>query len=254
MDVFESELLSSSGLMDVIINALDRKIPFSVVSAGVTEMFVLAQYTILKEEEFLGHKEAYVAAQGAKRGFDHRGVRFPNIPARDAAVGALTLADAIGYNMFLLKCELTKKVWNYYNFKPKYVFEAHIRRVIMFSQQEKFQRMLANKKILLMCSYANEVKTSMEKDLQECLGFEIVGTINIEEFEDIPRVKEELSHFNFDLCLLAAGINAVILAPHIAKTYGKVAIDLGLGMESFITRKIEFVNYLGRDITKLMSM
>lgn len=126
--------------------------------------------------------------------------------------------------------------------------ESHIRRVIMFSQQEKFRLMLANRKILLICSYADEVKDAMEKDLKNNVEFDIVGTIIIEEFEDIPRVKEELIRFDFDLCLLAAGINAVILAPYIAKTYSKVAFDLGLGMESLITRHIEFVGYLERYI------
>ncbi len=86
-------LLSSSELMDLLTNALHDKIAFSVVSVGTTESFVLAQYTILRETEFMGHKEAWVAAQGVKRGFDHRGVRFPNVKARDAAAEALQIAD-----------------------------------------------------------------------------------------------------------------------------------------------------------------
>ena len=201
------------------------------------------------EKDFMDDKEAYVAAQGLKRGFDHRGIRFPNIQARDAAVEALSITDVVGYNMYLLDSELTKRVFDVNNIWPKYVFESHIRRVIMFSQQEKFRQMLANRKIILMCSYADEVKESMEKNLQKDLGFDIVGTINIEEYEDIPRVKMELKRFDFDLCLLAAGINAVILAPYIAKTYGKVAFDIGQGMESLITGQIEFIGYLERYIT-----
>ena len=107
-----------------------------------------------------------------------------------------------------------------------------------------------------MCSYANEVKEALNNNLKENLGFDIVGTIHIEEFEDIPRVKEELASYDFDLCLLAAGINAVILSPYIKKTYGKVAFDLGLGMESLISGKIEMPNYLQRfiSLTELMKL
>lgn len=61
----EPKVLSSEDLIKLLINALNQKIPFSVVSVGVTESFVLAQYNILTEDEFMGHKEAYVAALGA---------------------------------------------------------------------------------------------------------------------------------------------------------------------------------------------
>jgi hypothetical protein len=254
----KSKLLSSGGLMDLVINALDRKIPFSVVSVGVTESFVLAQYSVLTEEEFLGHKETRVAAQGVKRGFDHRGIRFPNIQARDKAVASLRSAEVIGYNTTeaMHSDQLTKKVFDYYKIEPRFIFEANIRRVIMFSQQEKFEKMLTGRKIVLICSYADEVKAAMEKNMQNRLGFKVTGTIKIEEFEDIPRVKAELTRIDFDLCLLAAGINAVILAPYIATTYGKVAFDLGQAMESFISGDIEMAGYLDRyiGIDNLMKM
>lgn len=237
--------LNSAGLMDVILYSLDQKLPFSAVSVGTTEAFVLAQYTILRESEFMEHKEAYVANQGVKRGFDHRGVRFPNIDARNDAVESLAKADAIGYNM-LLNCELTNKVLYYYHFRPAYVFEALIRRVVMFSQPERFNRMLANRKILLVCAYADEVQAAMEKILQPSLGFTVTGAVRLEEYEDIPRVKEEIDRVDFDLCLMAAGVNAVILAPYIARRYGKVAFDIGQAMESFITGEVETLGYINR--------
>jgi hypothetical protein len=256
------EILNSAGLLNQLVTALAKKTPFSVVSVGVTESFVLAQYTILKEDEFMGHKEAYVAAQGLKRGFDHRGIRFPNTEARNMAVSALANANAVGYNMTIKDItssypgELTEKVFSYYNINPRYIFEANIRRVIMFSQPAKFKELLAGKKILLVCSYADEVKAAMEKNLKRELRFEVTGTVTIEEFEDIPRVKEEITAVDFDLCLLAAGINAVILAPYIAVHLGKVAFDLGQAMESLITGKIEMAGYLDRYIglDKLMNM
>ena len=251
----ETEIISSGKLMNLILSALDNRSSFSVVSVGITESFVLAQYNILTEEQFMGHKEARVAAQGVKRGFDHRGIRFPNIQARDDGVKALKEADAVGYNM-TDGSSFTENILNYYEIWPKYIFEANIRRVIMFSQQEKFEQMLTGRNIVLICSYADEVKTAMQKELQEKLGFKVTGTVNIEEYEDIPRVKAELDYVDFDLALIAAGVNAVILAPYISKNLGKVAFDIGQAMESLITGKIEMGGYLDKyiGIDKLMKM
>jgi hypothetical protein len=241
--------------MDLIIGALDGSTTFSAVSLGVTESFVLAQYNILAEDEFMGHKEAWVAAQGLKRGFDHRGIRFPNTEARDEGVRALKQADAIGYNIEM-DGRFAETVLDYYGIRPKYIFEANIRRVIMFSQQEKFERMLAGRKIVLICSYAEDVKAAMERELQSKLGFTVTGTVKLEEYEDIPRVKAELQESDFDFALLAAGINALILAPYISQTLGKVAFDFGQAMESFVTGEIEMKGYLEKYIglEKLMKM
>lgn len=255
----KSKVISSAGLMDLTINALDHKLPFSMVSVGATEAFVLAQYTLMTEKYFMKHPEAYVASMGHKRGFDHRGIRFPNAQARDDAVSALQKADAIGVNIVIKNWNvhaLTEAVLDHHKLWPKFIFEAYLRHVIMFSQSAKFARMLAGRRILIICGYADEVKAAMEKTLQKKLGFTVAGTIKIEEYEDIPRVKGELSWYDFDLCLLAAGINAVILGPHISTKYGKVAFDIGQGMESFITGEIETAKFLEKYIglNKLMKM
>ncbi len=228
--------------MNKILYSLDHQVPLSVVSVGATETFVLAQYHVLSESKFMKHDEARVAKKGKKRGHEHRGIRFPNINARDLAIQALRKVDVVGYNLLLWydmeSGQLTEKVFDHYDIWPKYIFEAHIRRVIMFSQQEKFHQMLQNRKILIVCSYADEVKKALISKLQNKLHFEIVATVKIEEFEDLERSKEEIKQYNFDLCLLAAGINAVILAPFISSNLGKVAFDLGQGMESLITGEI----------------
>ncbi len=244
----ESKLIGSGQLMDLVIDDLDCRAPFSVISVGVTEAFAMAQYHILKEEDFLRHKEVWVAQQGQQRGFDHRGIRFPNTEARDMAIAAVRLADAVGYNLFLIEDDLTREVFRYFELTPQYIFESHIRRVIMFSQEEKFKQMLAKRRLAIACSYADEVKAALERKWGEELGFEVTGAISIAEFEDIPQVRTDLAKLDFDLCLIAAGINAVILAPYIAREYGKVAFDLGLGMESLISGKVEYVPYLQRYI------
>ncbi|MBA9085616.1 2-phospho-L-lactate transferase/gluconeogenesis factor (CofD/UPF0052 family) [Fontibacillus solani] len=58
---------------------------------------IASQFTVHSEEYFMNHPEAAVANAGHKRGVKHRGVRFPNIEIRDAAVEAVKKADIIGY-------------------------------------------------------------------------------------------------------------------------------------------------------------
>ncbi len=229
-------LLNSRELMERILIALENREPCSVVSVGATEAFVMAQYTLFNEIDFMNHPEARIANLGIRSGFQHRGVRFPNLQARDAAVDAVRKADIIGYNVIVESARsLTERVFSAYDIRPELVFEANLRRVLMFSQQEKFQEMLRGRRILLISSLAPAAKIALEMEYQD---IEIVGTIPIYEYEEIPSVKRQIAQYDFDLCLLAAGVNAVILAAYIAETTGKVAVDIGSGMESIITGKI----------------
>lgn len=236
----KSTLLTSGQLMDRILYSLNHQQPCSIISVGQTESFVLAQYKIFSEREILRHGEARRANRGVRKGFNHRGVRFPNIQARNQTIQTVRNADIVGYNTIVKTgIELANKVFHAYNLQPKYTFEANIRRVIMFSQRQKFKEMLRGRKILLISSLAKETKQALERDFQKELSFEITGAIPIYEYEEIPDVKKQiLHHRDFDLCLLAAGVNAVILSSFIAKTCKKVAFDIGWGMKSLITGKI----------------
>ena len=234
-------VLSSGELMDKILTALDRRKPCPVVSLGASETFVLAQETVLTYRQIIRHAEAEVANKGVKRGHEHRGIRFPNLTARDDLAKALRKIDIVGINLKLHDLHsglLTEKVLKYYNLTPTYTFEAYIRRVIMFSQKEKLEQMLKGRRIIIICGYADEVAAALNKNLRDKLRFTIVKAIKIHEFEELPRVKREIQVLDFDLALLAAGLNAIILAAYIATVKGKVAFDIGQGMESFITGQI----------------
>ncbi len=253
-------VLSSGELMDKILEALDKKIPCPVVSLGASETFVLAQESVLSLPQILRHAEAQVANKGVQRGQEHRGVRFPNLEARDALVEALRKIDTVGYNLTIKDHNsglLTELVLEHYGLWPKYTFEAYIRRVIMFSQQEKFEQMLRGRDILIVAGYADEVAEALHRNLKNRLGLKVAGAVRIHEFEQIPRVMREIGRIRFDLALLAAGLNAIILAAHVAEYHGKVAFDLGQGMETLISGRLQdHNNFLARTIgiLKLMDM
>lgn len=230
--------LSSKQLINRIIAALESKTPLSVVSVGQTEAFVMAQYTIYSEEEFMAHREAYNANRGEKSGFFHRGIRFPNKAARDETVEAVRQAHIIGYNTIVEPARsFTEQVFQAYGIIPRAIFEANIRRVIMFSQKKRFEQLLRNRRVLLVSSLAEKAKIVLESryaEMRPCT----VQAISIYEYEEIPRVKEAIAKIDFDLCFLAAGVNAVILASFIAGELGKVAFDIGWGMQGLIERQV----------------
>lgn len=241
--------LSSDQLMDRLITALDHNESLSVVSVGQTEAFVMAQYAIYTEEEFMSHREAYNANRGEKAGFFHRGIRFPNREARDATVEAVKKADLIGYNLHVESARtFTEKVFAAHQIVPRCIFEANIRRVFMYSQDEKYLQMLEGRKILLVGSLAAQAAAALNSKWGARLGLKIAGTLPIYEYEDIPDVKKALGEYDFDLCFLAAGVNAVILATFIAETYGKVAFDIGWGMQSMINGYITMDSWVSNHI------
>lgn len=249
--------LGSGALMDRVLNALDRKLPCSIISVGATEAFVMAQYTLFAEEEFMCHPEALIANQGIRSGFHHRGIRFPNIKARDEAIDAVRKADIIGYNTMVESARnLTESVFRACDIQPRLVFEANLRRVLMFSQKEKFMDMLRGRRIILVGSLAPRARLALEQNYQSILEFEIVTALPIYEYEEVPWIKEQIARHEFDLCLLAAGINAVILAPFVAESLGRVAFDIGSGMQSIYTGEIVTDAWLAYviGITRLLSM
>lgn len=236
--------LSSGDIMERMISSLEDKKPCSIISVGQTEAVVLGQDKfkedpILRKYQTHLRKEAKIANKGVKEGFRHRGIRFPNPKAQQEALAAVKAADIIGYNTIEENArEITERVFTLYGIEPKEYYEANIRRVFMKSQVEKFETILKNRRVLLIGSLAEKAKQKMLDKYSERLGVQIVGAIPIYEYEEIPKVKKKIDAVSFDICFLGAGTNALILAHYIAEKHGKVAFDIGSGLQTFITDEI----------------
>lgn len=250
----EPEVLGSKQLMKKILTALESKEPLSVISIGSTESYVMAQYKLLTEEQFMNHKEAITTNSGKKL----RGFQFPNIKLRDQMVAGAREADIIGYNMHLREMKaglMTEMVFKAYDINPNLVFEALVRRVIVFSQKQRFKEMLRKRRTVLIGNIAYETKGALISRWGRQFPFEIAECIPMRSFDEMDMVKKTLDRTKYDLCLMCAGVNSVILGPYIAKKHGKVAFDLGQGMESLITHKIKNIGFVNRvGIDKLKSL
>lgn len=250
----ELQILNSQQLLDKIILSLDKKKPLSVVSVGSTESYVMAQYEVLTEEQFMSHKEAIATNKGSTL----RGFTFPNVLLRDQMVNAVRKADIVGYNMLIRKMKaglMTEMVFEAYNIQPKVLYDSMIRRVIVFSQKERFKDMLRNRKIVLIGRKAKEIEGALSQMVSRTLPFKIVKSIAMHSFNEMEEVKKKLDQMEYDLVLISAGVNAVILAPYIATAHGKVAFDIGQGLHSIITGDVVnsgFVKSIG--IENLMKL
>lgn len=251
----EAKVLNSGRVMDHIIRALEQKKPLSVISVGATESYAMAQYRILSEEEFMNHKEAIVTNSGVKL----RGFTFPNVALRNDLVAAVKQADIVGYNIQLRNSmkagKMTELVFKTYGIQPKYVYDSLIRRVVMFSQRPKFKDMMRGRKVVLIGNTSKAARNEMNRRWKHKLHFEIVASVPIKSYSEIGNVKRTLDKLDYDLCLLSAGVNAIVLAPYISRVHGKVAFDIGQGMTSLATKEVVETGFIRKvGLSKLMKM
>ena len=64
----------------------------------------------------------------------------------------------------------------------------------------------------------------------------IMGAIPVPNIDAVPKVLEEVSHYEFDAAFVSAGIPANLICVEIAKQ-GKVAIDFGHLLDWYINGK-----------------
>jgi hypothetical protein len=75
----------------------------------------------------------------------------------------------------------------------------------------------------------------------------VAGSTSVNYFEDIPRVKAELSRADFDLAIISAGIPSLILAPWISTTLHRPALDFG-GVVHLIGRTLHLIGAKRNDL------
>jgi hypothetical protein len=205
---------------------LDHKKPFSLVRIGDGENICLAQRTVWPIKRVVKEPWAIIAKRGGK------GVTLPNLGLRDRMVAGIRRANVVGTlgagdklirAPRYLKRPLTNAVFAYFRLSPRLTCDACINR---YSARDKdFWKLLRGRRILLISKHAKYMK----KILGQRRGMRVVGTIPFSHYNQIGRTLERVGAIrnSFDLALISAGVNAVILAPGIARSTGKVALDFG---------------------------
>ncbi|HHZ20046.1 MAG TPA: hypothetical protein GX391_06010 [Firmicutes bacterium] len=232
----DSALLSEIEVLKRIKHALVAKRPFSLVRIGDGENIVMGQYTLLPEDKFMN---TYWVRQNFGR--MAKGVTLPNTKLRDQLVWGVRNADIVGickkYGDEVrapeeFKRPLTDKIFDHYRLKPAQLCHVFVNRKMV--SHGLFWEILHKHRVLLISKWAHEFRQLVLREYSQ-LRPKIVGAIDFHDFHQIPLVLKEAGKYNFDLALVSAGVNAVVLAPRLAKRTGKVVIDFGKVMMFFLT-------------------
>jgi hypothetical protein len=249
--ISDQNFLTVSNTLTIIKEALDEKKPLSLVRLGDGENLILAQDTVMSMEELLKKSWVMAANEGKK------GVTIPNLKLRDEMVKAIKKADIVGIPFWKndpiladqeIKRPLTEAVFKHYNLSPERICHTFVNRV--FAQKKEFWELLRGKKILIIGDWGQKVERILKK---KPYSLNISFTL---PFSDYKQMEETLENAikrkkDFDIALIACGVNAVVLSPLLAQETGKVCIDFGKSL-MFIVQKKAGLKYSSRQANKHM--
>jgi hypothetical protein len=166
----------------------------------------------------------------AKRG--GKGIPLPDLGLRNQMVAGIRRATVVGILSKddkliraprMLKRPLTNAVFAHFRLSPQLTCDACINRYA--ARDKDFWKLLRGRRILIISKHAKYMKRILERNR----GVRVVGTISFSHYKQIGRTLARVKALrkSFDLALISAGVNAVILAPGIARSTGKVALDFG---------------------------
>lgn len=220
------DLIHTDQVIDLIVDSIQTKSPLSLIRIGDGELSVMSQNLVLPTE--------YLTKSAAWNSTHYCGVSLKqdledHYRMRDRCIEAVKTADLVG---IFPNGEFTNKVFSAIGYKPKRVFYAFGN--VYFCYVKKFVDLLISNPPLLVGRQA----TDFADYIQLILGVKAAGVYtDISSPEDIEKTVDFMAHQPHDWSLVSAGVNADIIAPIMAKEYGKVCIDYGHGMDVLMNPK-----------------
>ncbi|MEN6324666.1 MAG: GT-D fold domain-containing glycosyltransferase [Syntrophomonas sp.] len=192
-----------------------NKVGFSLVRIGDAENQVMAQGYIIPDNVI---QKIWWAENE-----DWTGIRLPNFEARDRLIDSIKEADIVGVlhqsEAYVWK-PLTEKIFTFCQIKPRQICYAFIN--VYFPDSLEFIKLLKKYGLLIIGKQGWQFASL----LKNTFGIEPRGIISISSYNEIPLVLTKTEKIDFDLAIISAGSNAIILATAIARQ-GKVALDFG---------------------------
>jgi hypothetical protein len=196
---------------------LRNQVGFSLVRVGDAENQVMAQDTCYTAAEL---KQIWWAND-----VNWTGVTLPNYTACQQLIKAVRQADIVGV-LHQDECELwrplTEKVFSHYDLRPRQICYAFIN--IYLPDYPEFIELMQQYRVLLVGKPAPWFAAWLHE------RWRITAyNLRLGSFEQLPAILTAIDQIDYDLALIAAGSNAVILASALAGR-GKVALDIGRAM------------------------
>jgi hypothetical protein len=220
------DLIETNTVVKKIVDCVKRKVPLSLIRIGDGELSVMSQSIVLPTE-YLKKSAAWNSAEycGVSLKQDLENHYF----MRDKCIEAVKNADLVGV---FPDGEFTSKVFSAIGFRPSHVFYAFGNVYFCFIQE--FVDLLISDPPLLVGNQAADFADYLAKTL----GIQAAGIYTgIHSPEDLDQTIDYMAHCPHDWSLVSAGVNADIIAPIMARKYGKVCIDYGHGMDVLMNPK-----------------
>lgn len=199
---------------------LRNQVGFSLIRVGDAENQVMAQGSVYTIEDinniWWANDENWT------------GIVLPNFKARDRLIASVKEADIVGVLHQSEEYEwkhLSEEVFAHYIIKPRILCYAFI-NVYMLNHPELIALMKMYRVLLI-----GKASPEFAVLLKSRFDINVAGTIIINNYFDIPQVLHQANYIDYELALISAGSNAVILATALAQQ-GKVAVDFGSAMKA----------------------
>lgn len=216
--ILEEDFIGLPELLQRVRYCLRNNVGFSLVRIGDAENQVMAQGLVYSEEEI---RNIWWANNE-----DWTGVILPNYSARDMLIASIKTADIVGVLHQSEEYEwktLSEKIFASYDIKPRQLCYAFINTYMI--NNPDLITLMKRHRVLLIGKHA----PSFADLLKSRFRIEAAGAIVINNYYNIPRVLSLARYIDYELALISAGSNAVILSAILARQ-GKVAIDFGSAM------------------------
>lgn len=219
---FEHSLLDNQKVIRIIDQAIEKKVGFSLARFGIGEITYLSwPANPLLLEQF-------------KRYESYAGVTCSPEIIKNELVTALRTVDMAGLitpQRLDFWAKTTRLVLEQMAFLPSNICCAWIMHDLV--HEGKLWRWLNKKRVFLVGRRSHEAYSLFKKQ-----GVHVTGFLQLNHFDEIDIVHDNvLKDSEWEIVLISAGIPATILAPRIAKSSGRVAIDFGHALDLIIDGK-----------------
>lgn len=227
IQIHKEDLMSINEVLQIIVDSIHAKKPLSVIRIGDGELYVMSQNIVLSSEYLAKYNIAWNSTKYC--GVSLKQDMLNNFKMRDRLIDAVKTADLVGV---FPNGVFTNKMFSALHFKPARLFYAFSN--LSFCKVKCFVDMLKADPPLLVGKPSKDFADYLEK----ALGVHVPGYFtDISCPEDIDKTIEIMARTPHNWSLVSAGVNADIIAPIMAKEYGKVCIDYGHGMNVLMEEK-----------------
>ncbi len=220
------ELMSIDEVVEIIVNSVKTRTPLSLVRVGDGELTVMSQ-NICLSSEYLSNHIAWKTTDYC--GVSLREDMLDQYKTRDRLIESVKTADLVGVYP---RGIFTSKVFSAIHFKPSRLF--FIFSNLNLCTRKSFVDLIIESPPLLV----GRLSEQFAGYIKETLGVQVPGYYTGQYGpNDIEKTIEFMASIPHDWSLVSSGVNADLIAPIMAKQYGKVCVDYGQGVNVLLDPK-----------------